>query len=501
MRNRPKGARYATYLVALTILGIGLIAGGLFSPQLGSKAYPDVALAAQGQSAGQVNFQNGFAPVVQKVLPAVVNISSTKVVRVHAENNPFLQDPFLRQFFGNQGGRSHRELEESLGSGVVVRADGHILTNNHVVAGAQEVIVYWGGDQEKQMKAKIIGTDPDTDIAVLQVDATNLPTLPFGDSSKVKVGDFALAIGNPFGIGQTTTMGIISATGRGGLGIEDYEDFIQTDAAINPGNSGGALINDQGQLIAINTAILSSSGGGGRQGGNEGIGFAIPINLARHVMDEILKNGRVIRGYLGVVIQGVTPELASAFGLSGVYGALVADVSPDGPAAKAGVERGDIITEINGSRVEDSRNLRLKIANTAPGTTVKLTVFKNGSSKQVSVTLGEMPTSQQKKSRAVSQQEETPLTGVQVDNLTGGILRQLGLPPNTQGVVITDIASTSPAAAAGLQVGDVIQQVNHKPVHSVQEYDAATKGIGMKPVLLLIDRGGTSVFVVVTPAA
>src|SRR5580700_9832310 len=297
--------------------------------------------------------KTGFAPVVKEVLPDVVNISSSKVVRTpnqFPEGMP--NDPFFQQFFG-QGFGNRPEIpkerrEQSLGSGVIVSPEGYVLTNNHVVDGATDVKVTLS--DKRELKAKIVGTDPKTDIAVLKLEGANFPAITLGDSSKVQVGDYALAIGDPFGVGQTVTMGIVSAKGRGNLGIEDYEDFIQTDAPINPGNSGGALVNDRGELVGINTAILSHG-----SGGNEGIGFAIPVNLARNVMGQILDHGKVNRAYLGIMIQDITPGISKAMGLKEMKGVLVGDVTPSGPAAKSGVQRGDVILEVNGKPVEDSR--------------------------------------------------------------------------------------------------------------------------------------------------
>src|SRR5712664_2834957 len=288
----------------------------------------------------------GFAPIVKEVLPSVVNISSSKVVRAPNECALGLpDDPMFRQFFGKQFGRGPEvpkwRRQQSLGSGVIVSPEGYILTNNHVVDGATDVKVTLS--DRRELKAKIVGTDPKTDVAVLKIEGSNFPAITLGDSSKVQVGDYALAIGDPFGVGQTVTMGIVSAKGRGNLGIEDYEDFIQTDAPINPGNSGGALINDRGELVGINTAILSHG-----SGGNEGIGFAIPINLARNVMGQILDHGKVNRAYLGIMVQDITPGISKAMRLKDMKGVLVGDVSPSGPAKKSGVQRGDVILEVNG---------------------------------------------------------------------------------------------------------------------------------------------------------
>jgi serine protease Do len=372
---------------------------------------------------------------------------------------------------------------------VIVSPDGYILTNNHVVAGASEIKVFLS--DKREFKGKVVGTDPKTDVAVVKINATKLPTVTLGDSSKLQVGDYTLAIGDPSGIGETVTMGIVSATGRGGLDIEDYEDFIQTDAAINPGNSGGALINARGELIGINTAILSGSGGG-----NQGIGFAIPINMARYVMDEILKHGRVTRGYLGVVIQNVTPALAKAFDVPQVSGVLVSDVEKNGPGAQAGLERGDIILAVDGQPVDNVNNLRLRIAQTMPGTTVHLKILRSGQEREVAVKLGELP---EKASQAAPGQPGAGslMQGVQVQTLTADIAQQLGISPATKGVVVTSVDPGSAAAAAGLQRGDVIEQVNRQPVGSAREYERAVNQAGKQPVVLLVNRGGTTSFIVV----
>src|SRR6202048_3956590 len=387
----------------------------------------------------------GFAPIVKEVLPSVVNISSSKVVKTP---NQFAQglpdDPMFRQFFGRQFGRGpgvpKQRREQSLGSGVIVSPEGYILTNNHVVDGATDVKVTLY--DRRELKAKIIGTDPKTDVALLKLAASNFPAITLGDSSKVQVGDYALAIGDPFGVGQTVTMGIVSAKGRGNLGIEDYEDFIQTDAPINPGNSGGALVTNRGELVAINTAILSHG-----SGGNEGIGFAIPANLARNVMSQILDHGKVTRGYLGVVIQPISPAMAKQLGLSKLQGALVGDVSSKGPAQSAGVQRGDVILSINGKPVNDSNELRNTVSMMQPGETVKLEVSRNGSTKDLNVKLGELPLSKQ--DAGESQHEgasKDALEGVSVENLDAETAAQLQLPDSTKGVVVTGIDPASPKA-------------------------------------------------------
>jgi serine protease Do len=443
----------------------------------------------QGGSGGDAM---GFAPVVDPVLPAVVSITSSRMVKIPQSQNPFFNDPFFQQFFGGQLPHMPQEQRErGLGSGVVVSPDGYILTNNHVIDKATDikVILY----DKRRFTGKVVGADPKTDIAVVKIEADKLPTVPFGDSSKLRVGDYAFAIGNPFGVGETATMGIISATGRNGLDIEDYEDFIQTDAAINPGNSGGALLNAHGELIGINTAILS-----GGSGGNQGIGFAIPINMAKHVMDEILKHGKVVRGYIGVTIQELTPDLAKAFNVPAEKGALVGSVDPDSPGGKAGLERGDVITELNGEAVTGPNDLRLKIGTMTPGTTVHLKVLRKGETRDVTMTLGEAPSG---KGAGASEnaEENSPMRGVQVQDLTGSIRRELGLGSEVKGVVVTDVADGSPAQDAGLQRGDVIEQVNREPVNSVSDYQRLITKAGKQAIVLLVNRGGNTTFVVVEP--
>ena len=362
-------------------------------------------------------------------------------------------------------GNSPERREQSLGSGVIVSPEGYVLTNNHVVDGATDIKVTLS--DKRELKAKIVGTDPKTDIAVLKLDGSGFPAITLGDSSKVQVGDYALAIGDPFGVGQTVTMGIVSAKGRGNLGIEDYEDFIQTDAPINPGNSGGALVNDRGELIGINTAILS-----GGSGGNQGIGFAVPVNLAREVMTEILDYGKVTRGYLGVMIQPITPAMAKALGESQPQGVLVGDVTADGPAKGSGVERGDIILALNGTPMNDSNQLRNDVSMMPPGETVKLKISRNGAIHEISVKLGELPGSKELAQNNQKGTSKNALEGVSVENLDAATAQQLGLPAGMKGVVVTDISPSSPEADSGLHKGDVIQQVNHQPVHNVAEFDA-----------------------------
>ncbi|HKV78705.1 MAG TPA: DegQ family serine endoprotease [Candidatus Sulfotelmatobacter sp.] len=435
--------------------------------------------------------ESGFASVFKPALPAVVSIASSRIVKV--PQMPFFNNPFFQQFFGGQLPRGPQEQREGgLGSGVIISPDGYILTNNHVIDKATDIKVMLA--DKRQFPGKVIGADPKTDIAVVKIAATDLPTITLGDSSKLQVGDYAFAIGNPFGVGETGTMGIISATGRNSLDIEDYEDFIQTDAAINPGNSGGALLNIRGELIGINTAILS-----GGSGGNQGIGFAIPINMAKHVMDEILKHGKVERGYIGVGIQEVTPDLAKAFNVPTEKGALVGNVEHNSPGAKAGLQRGDVITELDGQAISGPNDLRLKVGSMTPGTTVHLKVLRNGQSRDMSLTLGEAPAGKGASNSPAEAAENSPMRGVQVDDLTASTRQQLGLGSDVNGVVVTDVPDASAAAEAGLQRGDVIEQLNRGSVNSVADYQRLIRQAGKEPLVLLINRGGNTTFMVVSP--
>jgi serine protease Do len=479
--------------LALTVGGsVGSWLTGRRNPQ-GVSLLVSTANAQVGQ---QVSFEAGLTPVVERVVPAVVNISSEKIVRFadSGPSSPFFFDPFFREYFGEGSPRGYNQpreqREQSLGSGVIINADGYILTNNHVVESASSVRVSLA--DKRELKARVIGTDPRTDIAVIKVDEKNLPVLPIADSSKVKTGQFVLAVGNPFGLGQTVTMGIVSALGRGNLSIVDYEDFIQTDAPINPGNSGGALVDIHGALIGINTAILS------RSGGNQGIGFAVPINMARDVMGRLVKDGKVVRGWLGVVIQPVTPAVARAMGLAKPSGALIGDVTPGGPAERAGLRRGDIVLSMNGEAINETRELSLKVAMLAPGTTARLRVHRDRGEVDIPVTLGEQPS---ERSTLASGPESGParaLQGVSVTNLNPQLRQQLGLPSGMTGVVVTAVEMGSPAAEAGLRRGDVIQEVNRRAVSNVSEFDRAVRQ-GGDAVVLLVNRGGNTMFVVVEP--
>ncbi len=448
-----------------------------------------------------------FSTVVRKVSPSVVKVYSTfKGKEMGDAPNPFSDDPIFRRFFGDQfgpenGGRGGRmkkmpaPKQQGVGSGVIVSKDGYILTNNHVVDNAEEVKVQIG-DNGEEITAKVVGTDPKSDIAVLKIDAKDksFPALTVADSDKIEVGDVVLAVGNPFGIGQTVTMGIVSATGRATLGLE-YEDFIQTDAAINMGNSGGALVDAEGRLVGINTAILS------RTGGNQGIGFAVPANLARYVMESIIENGHVIRGFMGVNIQNVDSSLAEKFDVKEHTGALVANVTAESPADKAGIKDGDVILEFDGKPVVDSRHLKLQVAQTAPGKEVPVKISRSGKEKELSVTLKEFPQDKElAKNDRGDHSSGDPTDGITVDELNAAARQQFNIPKNVVGALITDVDPDSAGAAAGLRAGDVILEINRKPVKSSEDAVSMTENIKDDSVLLRVWSRGAARYVVLKKA-
>lgn len=485
-------------ILAGTFLFLGLIAGIVLSSRLGwlptVESQEDVARAAIPSGTAP-----NFVAVVKAVTPAVVNIATTRVVRSQGvDASPFMDDPFFRQFFGEEFFKRFQmprdRRENSLGSGVIVSSDGYIVTNNHVVAKADEIKVVL--NDKREFIGKVIGTDPKTDIAVIKISAKNLPVVPWGDSDKLDVGEYVLAIGNPFGLNQTVTMGIVSAVGRADVGIADYEDFIQTDAAINPGNSGGAMVNARGELVGINTAIFS------RSGGYMGIGFAVPANMTRTVMDSLVKGGKVVRGWLGVSIQQVTPELAKQFGLSETKGALVSEVIENSPAAAAGLQSGDIITALDGKTIDGPSMLRNLVARIAIGKVVKVDLLRDRKTISVNATVTEQP-------KEVAQAEEESvqgegkggaLAGVEVRALTPEILRQLGLPAGSAGVVVAGVPSASPAENAGLQQGDVITEINRQRVANLADFKRLTAKLGKKQnVLLYVNRQGRKLFIAIKP--
>ena len=442
--------------------------------------------------------EKAFVMIAKRVVPSVVNISTTKMFKGPEEGpgNPFLQDPFFRRFFDEDFFRDHqsprKRKEQSLGSGVIVSEDGYIVTNNHVVEGADEIKVVLS--DRREFIGKVVGSDPKTDLAVIKIKAGDLPTVAWGDSDKIEVGEFVLAIGSPFGLSQTVTSGIISAKGRANVGIADYEDFIQTDAAINPGNSGGALVNIRGELVGINTAIFT------RSGGYMGIGFAVPANMVRLVMDSLVKVGKVTRGWLGVYIQDITPELAKQFDLSSNQGALVSDVIDGSPAEKAGFERGDVIVGYNGREVENSGGLRNMVAQTLVGKVMDVKVIRAGQEKALKVTIGELPAEVAKGSG----KEETPegiFEGVTVQDLTPEFRERLDIPDKVKGVLVTAVEGGSIGEESGLKAGDVVLEVNKKATKSAKDFSKVAGEIAKgQGVLLLVYREGMTIFITMTPA-
>jgi serine protease Do len=404
-----------------------------------------------------------FAPVVKRAAPSVVNIYSTHIVHIRPMRNPFFADPFFRQMFPDQTrGRTLRK--QGLGSGVIVSQDGYILTANHVVDGADEIEVAIA-DNKKEYTARVVGTDPPTDVAVLKIDAKDLPAITLGDSDQLEVGDVVLAIGNPYRIGQTVTMGIVSALGRSGLtGFNQYQNFIQTDAAINPGNSGGALVDAEGRLVGINTAIIPNE-----NGGNQGIGFAVPINMARRVMELLIAGGKVTRGDLAILLQDITPRLAKSLNLPDQKGALVSDVFPNTSAEKAGIKSGDVIIGFNGKDITDVNSFQLAVSESAPGSSAVVKLLRNGHPETVTVMLTELPVevapsgNDQKKTASAKPMIDA-LAGVAVADLEPEVRRQLGMPPGAQGALVSNVEPASNSADAGLQYGDVIMEIGRQPV-------------------------------------
>jgi serine protease Do len=494
-------------LIAASIGG-GLVAALAVATHTGSPTY--VTARADTSNAKISSLSNSFADVIEKATPAVVHIDSTRVVKASEQqkDNPFANDPFFGRFFGGQG-RPRDQRESGVGSGVIVSPQGYILTNNHVVEKATSVKVHLM--DKREFTAKVIGTDPQTDVAVLKIDAANLPTLPIGNSDSARPGDIVFAIGNPFQFDETVTMGIVSAKKRNLRETPgQLQDFIQTDAAINPGNSGGALINARGEMIGMNTAIISSGAGFGGQGGNVGIGFAVPVNMAKQVMDQLVKGGKVSRGYMGVTLQALTPDLAQSFGLKDTHGAIVANVVPGKPGDKAGLKQGDVVTAINGQGVQDSGDLTMKVTGYAPNTTVSLDVIRDGKPMKVNVTLGLRPTDvnfddPNQKSGASNDQDEddspsgkSTAYGISVQPLTPEIVQQLNIAPNTRGVVVSDVDEASPAADKGvIGQGTIIQAVNRQPVNSVADFKRLMSQAGGKPVLLTLNNQGRINFTVV----
>jgi serine protease Do len=458
---------------------------------IGNSAYAEDATKQQLE-----NLSQAFRDIVKDVGPAVVFVSTEQTIksgqkgdqRTPEQFREFFGDEFLRRFFGeNPQGREYKQ--RGLGSGFITSKDGYILTNNHVVEDADKIKVTLS--DKREFTAKVIGTDPKTDVAVIKIDGEDLPTVTLGDSNTIEVGDWAIAIGNPFGLSQTVTAGIISAEGRSNIGINDYEDFIQTDAAINPGNSGGPLVNIDGEVVGINTAIFS------RSGGYQGIGFAIPVNMAKSIQESLITQGKVVRGWLGVMIQTVTPEIAKGFGLDEATGTLVGDVLKDGPAEQSGIERGDIITSFDGQPVDGPNSLKNIVAATDVGKKVDVVVIRNGKEKTIEVKVGEQAAEGMQASAEESSETVTKF-GISVQALTAEIAEQLGY-AEENGVVISDVEAGSPAAEAGLRRGDLIKEIDKVEIESLGDYKKAMDKVGdEKSFLALVKRGENTLYVVVS---
>jgi serine protease Do len=482
-------------------LGIALALPGVACPSSGSGGPIPMAAAASKATLPSSAPEPAWAPpgqisdVAERAVKSVVNISSTRVNHFAGgghELMPFFNDPFFEHFFGNAPGlpQQHQDLRQSsLGSGVVVSSDGLVLTNNHVIAGADDIRVTLAPGHD--FKAKVVGADPRADLALIRLEGrgvNNLQPLPFGDSSRLRLGEVVLAIGSPFGLSQTVTMGIVSAVGRANVGIADYEDFIQTDAAINPGNSGGALVNLNGELVGINTAIATQSGG------YQGVGFAIPSNMAKSIMESLLRTGKVVRGWLGVVIQGIDDDLATAMHLKDTRGVLVSDVSRDSPAAHAGLERGDVIVKFNGQPVDEPAVLRNAVAEQSVGSRANLEVIRDGRERNIAVTIGEQPASAL--GGVATAESQGVLSGVTVAPLDESNRAKYDISTDvTSGVVVTEVKPESPSAMAGLQAGDVIIELDREPIRSVADFQERYRRAQNK-ALLLVNRGGTTVYIV-----
>lgn len=460
--------KYLASLFATTLIGLlALSPAWANTDKLAQSVVIDEADIDRGNGRQVVS----YASSLSKARPAVVSVTSKRIVKTLPSQ---FSNPFFREFFGDRLPEQEREMR-GLGSGVIVSKDGYILTNNHVIEGADEVLVRLHDDRE--FDAKIVGTDPQTDIAVLKIEAENLPAIVIANSDNLQVGDVVFAIGNPLGLGQTATMGIVSATGRNNLNLIDrgYENFIQTDAAINRGNSGGALTDAEGRLVGINTMIITE----GRSAGNIGIGFAVPVNLAYSVMSSLVETGTVSRGFLGVGIQNLTTELAEGFGLDSTKGALITEVNPGTPAEDAGLQSGDVIVAVNGQTVDSPSDLRLRIAGKSPGTEVEITYIRDGERQSKSVVLAELSAS----ARAPNEF----LEGIAISNLNDELRQRYGIKEGLEGVVITGVAPGSPHATS-LPEGMVILKVNGTSVSSVEEAKAAIRK-GEKNMLLVVFRG------------
>ncbi len=488
----------------LTFIGVGTVLGlfgSQFLPSYAQKDRPTPKIVVDDTPVQRdQGFTTSFAPVIKKAAPSVVNIFASRTLKERDLRgaHPFFfdpRDPRFREFFGDEDEMPMpNKKAEALGSGVIVSEDGYILTCNHVIEGADEIKVEINGGRE--YTAKVVGADPPTDTAVLKVDATGLPAITLASSERLEVGDVVLAIGNPFGIGQTVTMGIVSATGRGELGIMAYEDFIQTDASINRGNSGGALVDAQGRLIGVNSAIMS------RTGGNQGVGFAIPISMARVVMERLIQDGKVTRGYLGVNLQPLTPELATRLGVKDQTGALITEVVEGTPAAEAGMKPGDLVVEYNGKKVNDYRQLRLMVSQTKPKTKTSFKILRDGKTRSFNVTLAELPSERsfgglmRRGEPSAPDQGET-LEGVEVTDLDARNRRQYNIPSHVRGALVTAVDANSAAFEKGLRPGDVILGIEQKAVRNADDAVEMSQDFKGSQVMLRVWSRGSAKYLLV----
>jgi len=497
------------WLVPFILIAVGIVIGIVVASDMGwlpsGTAGPEPSptpFVRPVATVPQLSMPGGsgknFVEIAKSVKPAVVNIAATRTGKSgeSPQASPF-DDPFFRRFFGDELKRDmpKERKERGQGSGVIVDPSGLIITNNHVVNKADDIRVVLS--DKREFKAKLIGTDSKTDIAVIKIEATGLSPIAWADSDQLEVGEFVLAVGSPFGLTQTVTMGIVSAVGRASMGIAEYEDFIQTDAAINPGNSGGALVNIRGELVGINTAIFSQSGG------NMGIGFAVPSNLARSIMDQLVGTGKVVRGWLGVSIQDLSPELAAQFGITETKGVLVSDVMDDSPAKKAGFERADVIVEFDGKPMDSPTHLRNAVAQTPLGKKVSIKLIRDKKPKVLDVTIVEQPKSMTQPGSEENGESIAPtgvLSDLEVHELTEELAGRYGLKSAERGVVVTRVKPGSTAEEMGVREGDMILEVNRKAVTSVKVYERVMSGLSKdQAVLLLVKRQGRSIYLTLRP--
>ncbi|NIO79389.1 MAG: Do family serine endopeptidase [Candidatus Aminicenantes bacterium] len=500
MKVLKRKAFYATLIFLGVIVGIIFTTGLSWIPIAktsdNSTAELTSARTDEASKKALMNFSDVFEEIAEEFNSSVVSIFNEQIVKsstmsYRGQNDPFRDffgDDFFRRFFGNPERQQERRVQ-GLGSGVIVSDDGYILTNNHVIEKAAKLTITL--NDEKKYEAEVIGADPQTDLAVVKIDAKKLPAARLGDSDKLRIGEWVLAIGNPFHLMRTVTAGIISAKGRANVGLAAYEDFIQTDAAINPGNSGGALVNLNGELVGINTAIFS------RSGGYQGIGFAIPVNMAKRVMEDLIEKGKVTRGYLGLYPQDIDENLATAFDLQETDGALVAEVTKDQAAAKAGIQQGDIIVEFDDKKIKNSTQLRNVVAATKPGKKVHVKVLRKGKERTINVVLAERPETSEIAATPKKLEHNWERIGVQVQEMDDRLAKQLGY-EGEQGVVVSSVQPGSPAQTSGLRRGDLIKAVNRKPIKSIHDYGSIVDQVKQGDALLfLIRRGQNNLFVAI----